>query len=188
MTRASPSIQRIIDSADELADRCEAYEPSARDERPVAEYLLKRAAEQRARCEHQIAQAVAAARAEGSSWREINRVLGTPDETASQRHAEKGRPRTTGNEADDRLRVWVLLIERPMDTGADLSLYWQEIDALRAARKHMEPDWPHEAGTMPSNVHDAIERFNAHHDGCEHLWLGPTPITSAHYGDTVSSD
>lgn len=188
MTSMFRSIQEVLDQADELADRCEAYEPSPSDERPIAEYLLKRAAEHKTRCEHQIAQAVAAARAEGSSWREINRVLGAPDETASQRHAGEGGPYATGDEADERLQVWVLLIERPLDTGADLSLYWHELDALRAARTHMESDWPQEAGTMPSNVPAAIELFNAHQDGCEHLWLGSTPIKSGHSEDTASCE
>ena len=184
------SIQQILDQADELADRCEAYEPSPRDERPVAEYLLKRVAEHKARCEHQIAQAVAAARAEGSSWREISRVLGAPDETASQRYGltEQDRPYVTGDEADEHIQAWAFLIERPLDAGADLSLYWQELDALRAARTHMESDWPQQAGTMPSNVNAAIELFNAHQNGCEHLWLGPTPIKSAHSEDTASCD
>ena len=84
MTSMFRSIQQILDHADELADRCEAYEPAPDDERPVAEYLLKRAAAQKARCEHQIAQAVAAARADGSSWPDIHRILGTSEETASQ--------------------------------------------------------------------------------------------------------
>ena len=182
MTSMFRSIQQILDQADELADRCEAYEPSPHDEQPVAEYLLKRAAEHKTRCEHQIAHAVAAARAEGSSWREINRVLGTPDATASQRQGldEERDPEVTGDEADERLQVWVLLIERPLDVGADLSLYWQELDALRAAQEHMEPDWPQEAGTMPNNISAAIELFNAHQDGCEHIWLGPAPIKSSH--------
>ena len=37
------SIQDILDHADELAARCEAYEPVAGNERPVEEYLLERA-------------------------------------------------------------------------------------------------------------------------------------------------
>ena len=51
MTNMFRSIQHVLDHADELADRCEAYEPSLDDERPVDEYLLKRAAAQKARCE-----------------------------------------------------------------------------------------------------------------------------------------
>ena len=189
MTSVFGSIQQILDQADELADHCEAYEPSPSDERPVAEYLLRRAAAQKARCEHQIVQAVAAARADGSSWRDIHRILGTSDDTSVRpdRLVDEG-PDLSTSDAGEYLRVWGLLIERSLDVGADLSLYWQELDALRAARKHMEPDWPQEAGTMPSNVHAAIELFNAHHHGCEHLWLGPLPVTSVHADDTASCD
>ena len=78
------------------------------------------------------------------------------------------------------LQAWVLLIERSLETGAGLSLYWHELDARRAAHKYMESDWPPEAGAMPSDVHAAIELFNDHHDGCEHIWLSSTPIKSTH--------
>ena len=84
------------------------------------------------------------------------------------------------------LQAWVLLIERSLETGADLSLYWHELDARRAAQVHMESDWPPEAGAMPSDVNAAIELFNDHHNGCEHIWLGSTPIKSAHSEDTSS--
>ena len=40
----------------------------------------------------------------------------------------------------------------------------------------MESDWPPEAGAMPSDVNAAIELFNDHHNGCEHIWLSSTPI------------
>lgn len=179
------SIQQILDEADELADRCEAYEPSPDDERSVAEYLLKRAAAQKARCEHQIAQAVAAARADGSSWQDIHRILGTSEEATSRSDL----PSTEGSEADESselLQAWVLLIERSLDTGADLSLYWHELDARRAAQMHMESDWPPEAGTMPSDVNAAIELFNDHYSGSEHIWLGSTPIKSTHSEDAIS--
>lgn len=171
------SIQQILDQADELADRCEAYEPSLDDERPVAEYLLQRAAYQRARCEHQIAQAVAAARADGSSWSDIHRILGAPEETGGQRHQVPAEGMSTlGADSGAPLEVWVLLIERSLDTGADLWLYWHELDARRAARRHMESDWPEDAGPMPDDVYAAIEQFNSHHDGDEHIWLGASPI------------
>lgn len=189
MTSMFGSIQQILDQADELADRCEAYEPSLDDERPVAEYLLKRAAVQKARCEHQIAQAVAAARADGSSWQDIYRILGSSEDAAGQpdRLLEEGSG-AQPSDAGECLRAWVLLIERTLDTGADLSLYWQELDARQAALAHMTSDWPPEAGTMPSDVHSAIELFNAHHHGCEHIWLGSIPINAAYSEGTPSSE
>ncbi len=51
------SIQEVLDHADELAQRFEDYEPRPEDERPVEEYLLRRAALARARGERQIDEA-----------------------------------------------------------------------------------------------------------------------------------
>ncbi len=80
------SIQEILDQADELAERLEDYEPDPRDERPVEEYLLERAALTRARSERQIVDAVSAARAKGVSWQRIGELLGTSAQAAQQRY------------------------------------------------------------------------------------------------------
>ena len=81
------SIQEILDHADELAQRCEDYEPDPDDERPVEEYLLERAALARARGERQILDAVTAARTKGVSWQRIGELLGTSAQAAQQRYA-----------------------------------------------------------------------------------------------------
>ncbi len=81
------SIQEILDHADELAERFENYEPSAGDERPVEEYMLERAALDRARGERQVIDAVIAARAAGASWKRIGSLLGTSAQAAQQRYA-----------------------------------------------------------------------------------------------------
>ena len=80
------SIQEILDHADELAERFENYEPSDGDERPVEEYLLERAALDRARSERQVLDAVIAARAAGASWQRIGSLLGTSAQAAQQRY------------------------------------------------------------------------------------------------------
>lgn len=82
------SIQDILDHADELARRFEEYEPSEDDEKPVEEYLLKRAALARARSERQIVEAVAAARSAGIPWSRIGELLGTSAQAAQQRYGE----------------------------------------------------------------------------------------------------
>ena len=82
------SIQEILDQADELAKRFEEYEPNPDDERPVAEYLLERAALARARSEHQVVEAVTTARAEGISWQRIGELLGTSAQAAQQRYRD----------------------------------------------------------------------------------------------------
>jgi len=80
------SIQEILDHADELAKRFENYGPADGDERPVEEYMLERAALDRARSERQVIDAVAAARAAGASWQKIGNLLGTSTQAAQQRY------------------------------------------------------------------------------------------------------
>lgn len=80
------SIQEILDHADELAQRCEDYQPEPGDERPVEEYLLERAALARARGERQVVDAVAASRSGGVSWQRIGELLGTSAQAAQQRY------------------------------------------------------------------------------------------------------
>jgi hypothetical protein len=80
------SIQEILDHADDLSKRFEDYEPTKDDERPVAEYLLQRAALARARTERQVVEAVEGARTEGISWARIGALLGTSAQAAQQRY------------------------------------------------------------------------------------------------------
>ena len=91
------SIQEILDHADELARRFEAYEPSASDERPVEEYLLQRAVLARAHSERQIVDAVISAPNAGISWARIRTIVRTEPEAASTvgkwiAEANDGRP------------------------------------------------------------------------------------------------
>ncbi len=81
------SIQEILDHADELAERFENYEPTDGDERPVEEYMLERAALDRARSERQVIDSVVAARAAGVSWQKIGSLLGTSAQAAQQRYS-----------------------------------------------------------------------------------------------------
>lgn len=80
------SLQEILDHADQLARLLEGFEPADGDERPVEEYLLQRAAGQRARSERQVLEAVAAARTAGIPWARIGRLLGTSAQAAQQRY------------------------------------------------------------------------------------------------------
>ena len=80
------SIQDILDHADELAERLEAYEPDDGDERPVEEYVLERAVLTRARSERQVVDAVIGARSTAVSWATIGDILGTSAQAAQQRY------------------------------------------------------------------------------------------------------
>lgn len=80
------SIQEIIDHADKLAQRFENLEPEVAEEIPVEEHLLQRAVVTRARCEQQLLDAVAQARAKGLSWQKIGSLIGTSAQAAQQRY------------------------------------------------------------------------------------------------------
>jgi hypothetical protein len=84
------SVQHILDHADELARRFEAYEPEAQDERdPEVFAALRDAAVSRSAAEQSIKTAVDEARAHGYSWAFIGSVLGTSGEAARQRYGAK---------------------------------------------------------------------------------------------------
>ena len=79
------SIQDLLDRAEDLAARFEAYEPNPEDETSVAESHLRRAALARAQNEHQTVEAVIGARRVGLSWRRIGAELGVSAQAAQQR-------------------------------------------------------------------------------------------------------
>jgi hypothetical protein len=85
-------MQDILDHADELAKRFEEYDPSPDDELAVAEYLLRRAALDRARTERQVGEAVAAARRAGFSWKRIGIELGISAQAVQQRYGAMTKP------------------------------------------------------------------------------------------------
>lgn len=84
------SVQDILDHADELAERFEAYEPTAGDERdPEVFAALRDAVVSRSDAERSIKAAVDDARQHGYSWGFIGSLLGTSGEAARQRYGKK---------------------------------------------------------------------------------------------------
>ncbi len=84
------SVQDILDHADELSRRFEAYEPAAEDERDVETFeALRGAVISRSDAERSVRAAVEQARAHGYSWALIGSVLGTSGEAARQRYGTK---------------------------------------------------------------------------------------------------
>jgi hypothetical protein len=81
------SIQEILDHADELAQRFEAFDPDEASEIPLEEYKLQRAVIARARSERHLIEAVAQARAVGLSWQRVGEMMGTSAQAAQQRYA-----------------------------------------------------------------------------------------------------
>jgi hypothetical protein len=86
------TVQDILDHADEIAIRFEAYEPAVGDERdPQAFAALRDAVLARSVAERSIMAAVENAREHGYSWALIGSLLGTSGEAARQRYATKQR-------------------------------------------------------------------------------------------------
>ncbi len=84
------SVQDILDHAEELAARFEAYEPTKGDERDPQVYeALRTAVAARSAAERSIRDAVEQARAHGYSWAFVGRILGTSGEAARQRYGHK---------------------------------------------------------------------------------------------------
>jgi len=71
--------------------------------------------------------------------------------------------------------VWVLLVERGVEDGAELNLYWGETAAADAARRYLAQSWPI-ADAVPADVQDAIERYNRLSAVAEHVLLATFPI------------
>jgi hypothetical protein len=81
------TLKQLEAHAESLAERFMNYEPRAEDERDPHLYrALYVAVEGRAAAERTLADAVAAMRADGSSWALIGRILGTTGQAAQQRY------------------------------------------------------------------------------------------------------
>lgn len=75
MTAGQTELEGILDQADELADRFEAFDTSAAAEIPVHEYLLERSLRTSPEDGVEIARAVAAARRSGTAWSRIGQIM-----------------------------------------------------------------------------------------------------------------
>ncbi len=82
------TLNDILAHADELASRFENDEPDKGDRFTPAEFTLSQAVIARARSDKAVADAVKAARVEGSSWARIANVLGTSAQSARERYGD----------------------------------------------------------------------------------------------------
>lgn len=84
------STQQIIEQAEELAQKFEAYESGPEDEVYPGEALvvIHHAVRERAEAERHVYEAVRYARKDGLPWAAIGAALGTTGEAARQRYAE----------------------------------------------------------------------------------------------------
>lgn len=88
MTAGRTELEDILNDADELADRFEAFDTSAACEIPVNEYLLERSLRTNPEDNLEIARAVAAARQVGTAWSRIGQIMEMSADEAEQWYRE----------------------------------------------------------------------------------------------------
>jgi hypothetical protein len=72
--------------------------------------------------------------------------------------------------------LWVFLVERGLEAGSDVQLFWHESDALAAARLHLSRWWPVEELGTADDIAEAIEASNQVAGREEYLTLEALPI------------
>jgi hypothetical protein len=77
--------------------------------------------------------------------------------------------------------VWVFLIERGLDQGDDLALFWHEAEAIEAARAYLAPHWPPGELATADDVIDAIEAANQLVGDEEYIVLAAFPVAGNQY-------
>ena len=77
---------------------------------------------------------------------------------------------------DGKPAVWVFLVERGLNDGSDLQLFWHEAAAIDAARAHLSASWPPEELATQADVLEAIEAANQLVGDEEYIVLAPFPI------------
>lgn len=71
--------------------------------------------------------------------------------------------------------VWALLVERGLDDGADLRLFWNLTDAHMAAWEYLADVWAGD-GPLPADVDEALEQYNELPGNAEHVFVGQFPV------------
>lgn len=84
--------------------------------------------------------------------------------------------------AESRHNVWVLLIERDIEVGADLTLFWQEAAASAAAWEYLVEAWP-DGQPFPTDVQAAIEIYNQQSGVGEHVLVAAFPVAGREFYD-----
>lgn len=82
--------------------------------------------------------------------------------------------------------VWLFLVERAIDTGPALALFWHEADALAAARTHLQPHYGPGDLARDADVREAIEGSNQIVGREEYLTLERVPVAGHRYVDGAS--
>lgn len=81
--------------------------------------------------------------------------------------------------------VWACIIERDIDRGCEIELFWHESDAVEAARSYLADRWPREQLNAPADVREAIEAANQIVGKDEYLTLDRLSIASGSGSDGI---
>lgn len=82
---------------------------------------------------------------------------------------------------DDKPAVWVFLVERGLNKGGELQLFWHEVAATDAARAHLSTSLPLKELATKADVLEAIEAANQLVGAEEFIVLAPYPIAGNQY-------
>ena len=77
---------------------------------------------------------------------------------------------------DDDPVMWMFLVERGLEAGSDLRLFWREAEAIEAARGHLSGSWPIEGLVTQDRVYEMIEAINQVPGSDEYLVLAPISV------------
>lgn len=79
-------------------------------------------------------------------------------------------------DVSDMTSVWLFLVERGVESGSDLQLFWREADAAEAARQYLLTEFPELNDVSSDGVHEVIELANGQVGAEEFLVLVPFPV------------
>jgi len=115
----SPTLQEILDNAEQLADAAEAHEPAPAEERdPASWHALRNAVAARATADQQITTAVQQMREAKYSWATIGGLLGTSAQAAQQRYGGSSAPAKSRARTKPRTKANLGVVETVTFAGA----------------------------------------------------------------------
>ena len=114
--------EEILDHAEELADRFEAFDPAEAQEVPGPEYLLVRAARGQDCCDEHVVQALRAAREQGTSWKSAS-VQSSASRASRHSASETANRSTVGSECPADSWAWGRSVTYNSGAGADLNAW-----------------------------------------------------------------
>jgi hypothetical protein len=79
-------------------------------------------------------------------------------------------------DVSDTTSVWLFLVERGVESGSDLQLFWREADAAEAARQYLLTACPAWKAVRSDAVHEMVELANRQAGAEEFLVVAPFPV------------